>query len=202
MFPEPPTWDVFLDAAYAGRMSLLDEKREAFAAAQFGLGIDPNSVDAADIAAAAERLTAIAANAEFDAATYLDRLAEGELVGAQAFSTDVLQAQALNPDLAFVVPDAGGTRWVDLLCVPDDAPNADGANEFIAFYLDAKIAAQNAVTIRAETGNAAAREFLPADVANDPVISPTADVAARLVELRDLGDDEAAYNEAWDRIRG
>lgn len=202
VFPEPPTWDVFLDAAYAGRMSVLDEKREAFAAAQFGLGIDPNTVDAGEIGAAAERLTAIAANAEFDAATYLDRLAAGELVAAQAFSTDVLQAQLTNPDLAFVVPDAGGTRWVDLLCIPDDAPNPDGANEFIAFYLDARVAAQNAVAIRAETGNAAAREFLPAEIADDPVISPPADVAARLVELRDLGDDETAYNDAWGRIRG
>lgn len=202
VFPEPPTWDVFLDTAHAGRMTVLDERREAFAAAQFGLGIDPNTIDAGEVEAAAERLAAIAANAEFDSATYLDRLADGELVAAQAFSTDVLQAQDRNPDLAFVVPDAGGVRWVDLLCIPADAPNPEGANRFVAFYLDARVAAQNAVAIRAETGNAAAIEFLPGEVANDPVISPPPDVAERLVVLQDLGDDEALYNEPWVRIRG
>lgn len=202
VFAEPPTWDVFLDATHAGRMTVLDEKREAFAAAQFGLGIDANTTDPDDVAAAEERLVAIAANAEFDAATYLDRLAGGELVAAQAFSTDVLQAQSRNPNLAFTVPVNGGTRWVDLLCIPEDAPNPDGANRFVAYYLDGKVAAQNAVAIRADTGNAAAREFLPEEVLTDPVITPSADVSARLVELRDLGDDEGLYNDAWDRVRG
>lgn len=202
VFAEPPTWDVFLDAANAGRMTLLDERREAFAASLFGLGLDPNTTDADEIAAAEERLAAIAANAAFDSETYLDRLASGELVAAQAFSTDVLQAQADNPDLAFVVPDAGGIRWVDLVCVPDDAPNPEAANRLIAFYLDPKIAAQNSVTIRADTGNAAAREFLPQELVDDPAVNPPAEVRARLVELIDLGDDETAYNEAWERVRG
>ncbi len=201
VFPEPPTWDVFLDATHAGAMTLLDEKREAFAAAQFALGIDPNTIDGSEIAEAEARLMEMAANAEFDAATYLDRLTSGELVAAQAFSSDVLQATTRNPNLAFVVPEAGGSRWVDLMCIPDDAPNAEGANRFIAYYLDGKVAAQNAVFVRADTGNATAREFLPADVLADPTITPPPDVAARLVELRDLGDDEAAYNDVWDRIR-
>ncbi len=202
VFAEPPTWDVFLDSTHAGRMTLLDERREAFAAAQFGLGIDPNTTDADEIAAAEERLSAIAENAEFDAATYLDRLADGDLVAAQAFSTDLLQAQRRNPDLAFVIPDAGGTRWVDLLCIPEDAPNSDGANRFVAFYLDGKVAAQNAVAVLADVGNTAARDFLPAEVLDNPAVSPPADVAARLVELRDLGDDESTYNDAWARVRG
>jgi spermidine/putrescine-binding protein len=201
VFPEPPDWSVFADPEYAGRTTLLDERREAFAAAHFLLGTDPNSINAAEIKAAESQLVGIAANAGFDSATYLDRLVDGKLVAVQGFSSDILQGQQRNPNLAFVIPAAGGTRWVDLLCIPENAPNAKGANRFIAFYLEGKVAAQNGVAVQADVGNTAAREFLPADLLDNPVISPTPDVAARLVELRDLGDDETPYTEAWERIR-
>ncbi len=202
VFPEPPGWDVFLDSANAGKMTLLDEKREAFAAALYSLGLDPNTVDPADIGAAEAELVAMAANAAFDSAGYLDGLASGTLVAAQAFSSDVLQAQARNPNLAFTIPEAGGTRWIDLLCIPENAPNAEGANRLIAFYLDGKVAAQNAVAVRVDSGNTTAEEFLSDDILADPAIYPPADVAARLQFLVDLGDDEETYNAAWTRVRG
>ena len=46
---------------------------------------------------------------------YADDLAAGNIVVAQAYSGDVVQLQADNPDLQFVVPESGGTgsstRW-------------------------------------------------------------------------------------------
>lgn len=200
VFPEPPDWSVFLSAEHAGRMTLLDERREAFAAALYAGDGDPNTTDPAELATAEEMLVAMLANTELDAATYLGRLAGGELVAAQAFSTDLLQARQANPNLAFVVPPQGGTRWVDLLCVPDDAPNPELASRFVAFYLDPKVSAANAAAIRADTGNAAAREFVPADLLAEPAAFPSEADAARLTSLRDLGDDEQLYIEAWDRV--
>lgn len=202
VFAEPPSWDVFLDATQTGKLSLLDEKREAFAAAQFALGIDPNTTDPAEIDAATERLIAMGDNARFDSETYLDSLVDGSLVAAQAFSSDIVQAQRENPDLAFVIPDAGGSRWIDLLCIPADAPNADGANAFVAFLLDPNIAAQNAGVVGADPGNAPAREQVRADVISNPAAFPPAEVTERLVFLEDLGDDEELLNTAWERVRG
>jgi spermidine/putrescine transport system substrate-binding protein len=43
VFSEPPTWDVFLDTTHRGKMSVLKESREAFAAALISLGKDPNT---------------------------------------------------------------------------------------------------------------------------------------------------------------
>lgn len=200
VFPEPPDWSVFLDGAQAGRMTLLNERREAFAAALYATDGDPNTTDAAELAAAEETLGAMLANAELDAATYLSRLAAGELVAAQAFSTDLLQARRTNPNLAFVIPPQGGTRWVDLLCVPDDAPNPELASRFVAYYLDPKVSAANAAAVQADTGNAAAREFVPAELLAEPAAFPTDADAGRLTALRDLGDDEQLYVDAWDRI--
>lgn len=203
VFSTPPDWSVFLDPANEGRMTILDERREAFAAALYSLGQDPNSIDPSVVGAAEDQLVAMRDVIRgFDSGTYLDGLASGELVASQAFSTDLLQAQRRNPNLAFVIPESGGTRWIDSLCIPDKAPNADLANRFIAFYLDPPVAAQNAAFNLVDTANAASREFLAAEVLDNPVVFPPADVADRLVFLEDLGDDEQLYVEAWDRIRG
>jgi spermidine/putrescine transport system substrate-binding protein len=202
VFGEPPDWSVFLDATHAGKLTLLDEKREAFAAAMYSLGLDPNSTNQADIDAAGAQLQKMKANTAFDSETYLAKLTAGETVAAQAFSTDALQAQARNPKLAFVIPDAGGSRWIDLLCIPSDAPNAEGANKLIAYYLDGKVSAQNAVAIKANTANNAALAFIPVDMASDPMINPVPDVRARLNFLIDLGDVEDKYNTVWQKVRG
>lgn len=200
VFPEPPTWAAFLDDTHAGKMSLLDEAREAFAAALFSLGEDINTTDAAVLAAAEVQLEKFHANASFNSATYLDDLADGKLVLAQGFNTDVLQAAKRNPDLAFVIPQQGGTTWIDLLCVPKGAPNPEGASKLIAFYLDPKNSAANAAFNRVATGNEAAEEFVPVELLEDPAIYPPADVAGILVAIEDLGDAEDRYTDAWERI--
>lgn len=201
VFPQPPTWEVFLDAAHAGKMSLLDERREAFAAALFSLGQSPNATDAATITAAKAQLAKMKTNASFNSETYLDGLASGKVVAAQAFNTDVLQARRKNPKLAFVVPPAGGTRWVDLLCIPADAPNPSGANKLIAFYLDPKVSAANATHNLVATGNLAARAFVPKEVLDDPAVYPSDAVAKTLVFLEELGESEALYDTAWEALK-
>ncbi len=200
VFAEPPTWEAFLDDANAGKMSLLDEQREAFAAALFSLGEDINTTDPTVLAAAEARLAEFRANASFNSSTYLDDLADGKLVLAQGFNTDVLQAAQRNPNLAFVIPAAGGSTWIDLLCIPTDAPNPEGASKLIAFYLDPKNSAANAAFNLVATGNEAAQEFVPSDQLANPAIYPTAEVAATLVAIEDLGDAEELYTEAWDRV--
>ena len=149
MFSSPPDWSVFSDEAHAGRMTILDEMRDAFGLALFSMGEDPNTRDVATIDAAADVLLGMkAVISGFDSATYLDRLADGDLDCAHAYSTDVLQAKRRNPNLAYVVPPQGGLRWIDSLCIPTSSPNPDGANTFISYYLEPEVSASNAVASR------------------------------------------------------
>lgn len=201
VFDEPPDWNVFLDPAQ-GAMTILDETRDAFGAALFALGEDPNTTDPAAIDAAAEFLIeAKAVIAGFDSATYADRLTSGELVCAQAYSSDVQIAKRENPTLEFVIPLQGGLRWIDSLCIPVDAANPEGANRFIEFYLQAEISATNAVTSQVDTGNEAAREFIPLEVLEDPVIFPPQETLEALRFTEDLGAANDLYDEAWDRVK-
>lgn len=200
-FDTPPDWSIFRDPSLRGKVTLLDERREAFAAALYSLEDDPNTTDDLVIEQAARRLAEMHQVAAFDSAGYLDALAEGRLVAAHGFSTDVLQAQRRNPDLAFVVPPQGGSRWVDLLCVPAAAPNPALAELFIAFCLDPAVSAENLVANLADTGNAKARALVPAELRNDPAVTLSDDVRARTRFLEDLGDAEALYTSAWEQVR-
>ena len=202
VFSAAPDWTVFLDQTYAGKMTILDEMRDAFALALFSQGQDPNTRDPGAIDAAADQLIAMEqAGAAFDSATYLDRLANGDLTVAHAYSTDLLQARERNPNLAYVVPEQGGLRWIDSLCIPDGAPDPDAANRFANYYLEPEVSATNAVANKVDTGNAAAREFIPQEILEDPAVFPPQDVLARLVFTEDLGEDEKLYEEAWGRVK-
>jgi spermidine/putrescine transport system substrate-binding protein len=201
VFPEPPDWNVFLDPAFAGRTTILAETRDAFAAALFAMGEDPNTRDPAVIDAAADLLIqAKGVISGFDSATYLDRLAGGEIVCAQAYSSDVQIAKRENPNLDFVIPIEGGLRWIDSLCIPEGAANPEGANRFIEFYLQPEISATNAVASQVDTGNEAAEAFIPAEVFANPAIFPPPDVQERLEFTEDLGEDEELYEAAWARV--
>jgi len=201
-FDTPPDWTVFQDPAFQGRMTILDEKRDAFAAALFALGQDPNTRDPAVIDDAANFLIeAKDAISGFDSATYLDRLASGELACAEAYSSDVQIAKRENPNLDFVIPAQGGLRWIDSLCIPVDAANPEGANRFIEFYLRPEISATNAVASQVDTGNEAAREFISAEVLENPAIFPLPETLAVLVFTEDLGDANELYSDAFERVK-
>ena len=201
-FDEPPGWDVFLDPANQGRMTILNEMRDAFGAALFALGDDPNTRDPVVIDAAADYLIqAKAVIRGFDSASYLDLLAGGELACAEAYSSDVQIARRENPNLEYVIPGEGGLRWIDSLCIPVEAGNPQGANEFIEFYLGPEVSATNAVASQVDTGNEAARAFIPAEILGNPAIFPPPETLATLRFTQDLGEDNRLYEDAWARVQ-
>ena len=100
-----------------------------------------------------------------------------------------------------MVPPQGGFRWIDSLCIPDGSPNPDGANRFINFYLEPEVSASNAVASKVDTGNAAARQFIPQEILDDPAIFPAPETLALLVFTEDLGDDDKLYEDAWARVK-
>jgi spermidine/putrescine-binding protein len=198
----PPDWSVFLNESYKGKMTMLDEIRDAYAAALLYLGKDPNTTSSADVDAATQTLIKMKGVIKsFDSTNYIDGLASGELVAAEAYSGDLLQAKQRNPKLDFVLPQQGGMRWVDSLAVPTHAPHLDNALEFMDFYLRGDISAQVSNFISYDTANAAAVPLLDPSIKGDPVIFPPADVVARLHFTADLGPFEKLYSNGWKQVQ-
>jgi putrescine transport system substrate-binding protein len=202
VFSTPPDYSVFLDPKHKGKMTMLDETRDAYGASLFSLGKDPNTTSQADIDAATNQLIKMKTVIKgFDSTDYIQGLASGELVAAHAYNGDLLQAKESNPKLAFVLPAAGALRWVDSLAVPVDAPGVEDALTFMNYYLEAAISAKNSDFIQYDTANEAAQPLLSPAVRNNTVIFPTAAELARLEFTVDLGGDERLYAEGWKKVQ-
>ncbi|MDT4998121.1 MAG: spermidine/putrescine transport system substrate-binding protein [Mycobacterium sp.] len=67
---------------------------------------------------------------------YADDLAAGNIVVAQAYSGDVVQLQADNPDLQFVIPESGGDWFIDTQVIPYTTQNQHAAEAWIDYVYD------------------------------------------------------------------
>ena len=83
---------------------------------------------------------------------YSEDLAAGNIVVAQAYSGDVVQLQADNPDLQFVVPESGGNTSIDTMVIPYTTQNQKAAEAWINYIYDrpnyAKLVASSPSTCR------------------------------------------------------
>jgi spermidine/putrescine-binding protein len=198
----PPDWSVFANPAYKGRMTILNEAREALAMALISIDRSPNAREQTDLDRATEVLIQLKANLRsFDSKTYLRDLAAGKLVACQAFSSDLLIAQQQRPSLRFVLPPQGATRWIDSLVIPNDAARPGRAHEFISYFLRPEVAAGVSSAAKVDTGNAQAFERLAPEIRNNPTIFPPAEVLKKISFLENLGDDQQKFDAAWKRVK-
>ena len=106
-------------------------------------------------------------------------LVKGEIRAALAFNGDALQLQALEPRVAFVVPEEGSALWLDLLAVVAQSTHKADAFAFLDFLNRPDVAARNAQHVQFASPNAAAEARLPAAFRANPVIYPPAAVLQR-----------------------
>jgi spermidine/putrescine transport system substrate-binding protein len=67
---------------------------------------------------------------------YAEDLAAGNVAVAQAYSGDVVQLQADNPDLKFIVPESGGDWFIDTMVIPYTTQNQAAAEAWIDYVYD------------------------------------------------------------------
>lgn len=200
----PRSWkDVFDEtrlAAVKGRFSMLDDAREAAAAALLALGRSPNSRDEKDLAAAKELLAKQKPYLSgFDTDGYKEALASKAVLMAQAWSGDAAKAQKDDPDIAFVVPEEGTLAYVDNWAIPKGAPDRALAHEFVNYLLRADVAAKAAAASPYATTNDAARSLI------DPaILAGTAyeDGHGRtLFRVEDVGPAAESYKRLFAEVK-
>jgi putrescine transport system substrate-binding protein len=160
----------------------LDAPDEVIPAALTYLGHDPNSTDAGELEAAGELLMSVRPYVQkFHSSEYINALANGDICVAIGWSGDVLQARdrAAEADngveIAYNAPKEGAVMWFDMMAIPADAPNPEGAHTFLNFIMDAQNMAKASNYVYYANGNKASQEFLNEDVITDPAIYPSAE---------------------------
>lgn len=158
----------------------LDAPDEIMPAALTYLGFDPNSTDKDELEQAGELLMAVRPYVQkFHSSEYINALANGDICVAVGWSGDVLQARDRADEadngvsIAYNAPTEGAVMWFDMMAVPVDAPNPDGAHAFLNFMMDARNMAAASNYVYYANGNKASQEYLSEDVINDPAIYPS-----------------------------
>jgi spermidine/putrescine transport system substrate-binding protein len=195
------SWSILWNEKYKGKISILDDPRSGFIPALRLMGHSINSTDKGEIDLAKRDMQRQKPLVfAYTSDQYIDMLAAGDVWIAQGYSGDILQAKKENPSIEFILPREGSEIAIDLMCIPEKAPNKDGAHEFIDYILRAEVAASIANEIRYPTTNKAAREFLDEDLVNDPNAYPSD--LSNLSALTDVGDAQGLYDAAWLEVKG
>lgn len=197
-----PTWGMFDRVAYTGRVTLLNDMREAIGAALKYLGYSYNSIDEQELEQACAVVIRWKRNvAKFESDQYKNGLVSAEFLMTQGFSGDVLQVMAESDDIAFAVPREGTSVATDEMVIPVAARQVALAHAFINFMHRPEVAAANINFVYYRCPNLAAYELLTPEVrANQAVFLPD-EILERCEVIQDLGENNARFVRIWDRIK-
>ena len=193
----PRSWSVFLDATFAGKMTMLDDPRDVLGAFLRYRGRSANSVDPAELAQAGRDAAAARKNLK----AYLSAPVKGQLIAgdvwlAQLWDGDAAQARTEQPAIAWMLPEEGSTLWIDSLVIPATAEHPRAAHAFIEYTLRPEIAAKISTVTGYGSPNQAAMPLIP-----NPVPYPAGNDLARLEIQEDLGRASALWDDVWTRVK-
>ncbi|KUN01664.1 polyamine ABC transporter substrate-binding protein [Streptomyces yokosukanensis] len=196
-----------------GRVTLLSGLDESFALLMQGDGVDITRWTAADfhtVCDEVERQIHRGQIRRFTGNDYTKDLVSGDVLACQAYSGDVIQLQADNPDIRFVVPEEGAELWSDSLMIPNRARHKANAERLIDYYYDPAVAAKLAAWVNYVCPVPAAKEVLAASpdkdtaaLADNPLIFPDSTMRRRLAIARDITSTERVeFAKRWNKIVG
>ncbi|MET8612113.1 polyamine ABC transporter substrate-binding protein [Streptomyces misionensis] len=196
-----------------GRVTLLSGLDESFALLMQGNGVDITrwtADDFHDVCDEVQRQVGRGQIRRFTGNDYTKDLVSGDVLACQAYSGDVIQLQADNPDIRFVVPEEGAELWSDSLMIPNRARHKANAERLIDYYYRPEVAAELAAWVNYVCPVPAAREVLAADpdkdtaaLADNPLIFPDETMRSRLAIARDITSAERVdFARRWNKIVG
>ena len=198
----PKSWeDVFDSKRY--RIGWLTEPSDMIRMCASFIGEDPNAISAKGLKTIEKILTKQARRGViFHHDEGQDMLRAGDVDIVIEYNGDIAQVMGEDPDLGFVVPNEGSTRWVDCWAIPKNARNPDGAHQFLNYMLSAEAGVDISSTIMYPTPNAAARALMPAEYRDNPVIFPSeAQLEKCPFGRRASAAQQQAFDEIFARVR-
>ncbi len=140
-------WDLMWNEKYAGNILQFNNSRDAFATAQYKLGLDVNSEDKADWdSALAELIKQAPLVKSYVMDEIYNMMESGEAAVGSYYAGDyftMLDAASDDVDLCFYYPERTN-YFVDAMCIPKCCQNQELAEIFINYMLSEEPAIANA----------------------------------------------------------
>ncbi|MFD4755828.1 spermidine/putrescine ABC transporter substrate-binding protein [Streptomyces sp. NPDC058426] len=192
------------DPKLKGKVGLLSEMRDTVGMVLLDMGTDPGRVTADQYDAAIARIQKAVDRKQvrrFTGNDYIADLSKGDLAACLAWAGDVVQLQADNPDVRYVIPDSGYMTSTDNLMVPNKARHKANAEKLIDYYYEPPVAAELAAWINyvcPVDGVKPELAKIDKDAADNPLIVPDRAMAAKSHAFRSLATrEETAYEKKF-----
>jgi spermidine/putrescine transport system substrate-binding protein len=200
--------DLF-DPAFKGRVTMLQEPYDSACLVLLGMGIDASKAKIDEILKAIEKIKKAKDAGQirrFTGNDYTTDLAKGNVWVSVAYSGDLVQLQADNPELEFIFPKEGAMLFTDNMMMPKHVAHPYGAEVLMNYYYEPEVAAKVAAYVNYISPVEGAKEVLlktDPDLANNPLIFPPDDVRKRLYAYPALSPaDEREMQSAMATVTG
>ncbi|KPI15746.1 hypothetical protein OK074_8532 [Actinobacteria bacterium OK074] len=201
--------DMLDNSKLAGRIGLLTEMRDTMGMTLLDMGKDPATFTTDDYDAATARLQKAVDKGQirrFTGNDYTSDLTKGDLAACIAWAGDIVQLQADNPDIEYVIPHSGYLTSTDNMLIPNKARHKTNAEKLMDYYYELKPAAQLAAYINYVCPVEGVKDELAKidkSAADNPLIIPDQAMAAQSHAFRSLSEKEdSAYEEKFAKLTG
>jgi spermidine/putrescine transport system substrate-binding protein len=201
--------DDLWDPAFKGRVSLLSDTQDGLGMIMQSQGSSIEQPTSEDVQKAVDLVKEQKEKGQirrFTGNDYADDLASGNIAVAQAYSGDVVQLQADNPDLQFIIPESGGDWFIDTQVIPYTTQNQKGAEAWINYVYDrANYAKLVAFTQYVPVLSDMTDELNKIDpkLASNPLINPPQASIDKLKSWADLTDEQTQeFNTMYAAVTG
>ncbi len=201
--------DDLWDPKFKGRVSMLSDMQDGLGMIMLAQGVDLADVTVEDVQQASDLVAEKNQDGQirrFTGNDYQDDLTNGNVVIAQVYSGDVAQLQADNPDIEFVVPEGGGTMFIDTMVAPITTENLDGAEAWMNFVYDKDNYAMltdyvQYIPVLSDMDDALAK--VNPELVDNPLVNPSQEVLDRVQAWPPLKEeDEAAMVKTYAKVTG
>ena len=215
MVSQPITsWSAMFDPQYAGQVLMINNSRDALAAALLYLGYSINTTDESQLEEAFALLKQAKDSGVYQAFVMdevFQKMEGGNAAVAMYYAGDYLTMLENNEDLAFVIPEEGSNWFVDAMCVLKSSQHMSEAEEWINFIASTKANLANMDYIWYASPNGEALEEYPAyyeEVNEEPldpeiyeVMAPSEEVLHRCEIYENLPTETLRlYDRLWTRL--
>ncbi len=189
------SWAVLLDPKNAAKLqdcgiSVIDSPIDVVASTLLYLGKDPNSRDAADLAAVEIVLMKIRPFVRsIESQAYISEFANGSLCAALGWSGDIIQARSRAIEagngvkINYFVPREGSLIIVDMMAIAADAPHPREAMLWLNYLMRPDVMASITNAVKYPNGNRAALTLVNDALRRDLMVYPDPAMRARLHSL-------------------
>ena len=198
---------LFTDQRLKGRVTLLTDVGDTVGLTMLSMGMDPATFTGDEFDRAVRRLTRVRDSGQLKGFTgneYISGLRSGSIAACFAYSGDMVQLQAQNPDLGFTLPTAGHIVWSDNFVIPRYARHRTNAEKLIDYYYTPSVMARVEDWVNYISPVTGSREVLlksDPSIAKNELIFPSDAVLARAHTFRGFtAGEDTQLNAAFEKL--